>query len=325
MVFRVAPGYELDLSDRISVPIVGTGGDTYAPLAPRQRSTLISAIQERYQFPSPQEELDRAFWHYLRDWKLNGLGVGAKRHEAIVKREFAIDPAIEIRGGPIDWTPTGAMCNAMRMLHAVSTAFLREHFGAELTVYRGLSHETPQIMQSLLADPSVSTVCPDQSVLSNYSTSKNGAAYFSRLVTRQCLPPSDIALAANFLFAYDAYSFERHSREIDTREAILSPNAELRVRNDREYPYEVSDLYVAVGDPTTAAGVTLQPLSSILSSLTSLTPEEHAALGTVFQTCIDALPTDQQQISSPLPLADWERAFRRECGISPPEISSLTI
>lgn len=324
MDFRVAPRYELDLSDRSSVQIVGTGGDTYAPLAPRQRSTLVEAIQDQYQFPSPQDDLDQAFWHYLRDWKLNGLGVGAKRHEAIVKEEFDVDPEIEIRGGPIDWTPTQAMGNAMRILHEISTAFLWDHFGSELTVYRGLSHEAPQIVQSLLAEPSLSTVHPDQSVLSNYSTSKNGAAYFSRLVTQQRLVPSDIALAANFLFAYDAEPLEQESTEIDTRDEILSPNAELRIRNDRDYPYEVSDLYLAVGDPTTAAGVTLRPLSTILGSLTSLTMAEHAALGAVFQTCVDAFPGNQLQISSPLPLAAWERAFRTECGVSPPQISSLT-
>lgn len=294
--FGLVPDITLDVSATTTLDVMGAPGDTYPTLVDSEQEKLEETLVSLYD--DAESVLDR-----IRNWKYGSGDYQAIRHEKVFKEELGINAPLR---KPTNWNPSGEEKNTARILHDLSTEIIARTLGSSFTLYRGLSFEHPYLLRDVLESDSDQTdYTPQPSVLSNYTHSEKGAAYFCPLVVeKEQVEPSHVALAANYLFKYS----DSRDKDYTDSNGIVSPNGELRIRGDREHPLREDELIVLIGDTEIPRQPTEKPLVDFIEQCPDFVDEEHE----VMRGFVEEMAGREISISDPdarIQLQEWAEAY----------------
>lgn len=239
----------IDLSNTVSVTS-RHAGFSYRCLHDHEQYQIKRELRQSYQDGS--DVLDR-----VKGWKYANDTMDAFKHEATVKA--ALGDSTSNRGS-ITWQPSQSEQDAFLEVHGLSKALCRRRFGSSFFAYRGLNYESPFVLTEILENGTNAGYDPEPTVLSNYTTSWQEATGFSPLIAEKRVTPSDVALAANYIFLY-----MDPGKQASNPSGVFSPNGELRIRDAQTRPFRSSDLYVTTGSSNQPASITVQPLHNFMS------------------------------------------------------------
>lgn len=296
--YRLPSGYELNFDESRSISILNTPHDTYCAISEHQQTLLEDEIRDTYEEGENVLEQNRS-------WKYDASSILPIRHEQLYQDVLNIRTPIR---GDVIGKPSEEEKEVASLLHDISHELLSYRYENQVTLYRGVGYEGPYLLESIFNQPNQSEhIPPDErlSALSNYTCSLRGAAGFYRLVVKQnSVPVSDIALASNYLFIYG----EGPDVNMYNEQGLYSPNGEVRVRGDSEYPVDEENLLVVVSDPGYNESIDVLPIREFAQGARDFSDDEHA----IMETFVDDMGnrdikiTNEESISF---LEEWEEEF----------------
>lgn len=299
-IYQLDSGLTVDFRDSREISILGGSGATYNPISKAQQNQLEEEIKSEYN--KGAEVLQQN-----RQWKSDSSTVIAARHEEVFRQALEITPPNRNR---ITYSPTEEQKRAAKDLHRLSVNLLEHQYGETISLYRGVRYESPWILESILNNPDRTLHSPPDeklSSLTNYSSNLNGAAHFHKLILRQeSVSPSNIAIASNYLFVYE----EGPDEEMYNKNGIYSPNGEVRVRGDEEYPIDETDVFIAISDPTEENSLKKISVRAFLESASKISRREHLVMEKILTPMAKAETEITNEDSQEL-LRNWESAYNK--------------
>ena len=305
MSYQLPSGEDIPFDRTMSVDILGSPRETYQSLKFPIRDRLWDGIINS--FTDGFDVLSR-----IRSWKQSNGDIDASRHEIVFKQALSI--AAPARGTSTPSSVSDSQVRAARELHEISIEFVEHLFGSAFPVYRGIYFELPFLVESLLNNPSRSHHYAPQSVVSNYSSSREGASFFSRLIVERTVNPSDIVLATNNLFVFRENEMGLTDSEANhwvNNQGYFSPNGELQINGDIEYPVRGSKLSVVVGRINCAGSLRFVPASQFFADFNQFDTEMHKTMWSFVQI-IDKSDTMMRDTVAINRLRDWQRSHAQD-------------
>lgn len=302
-------GVTIDLSNTVAVSAFNVPAFQYECLADPERRKIRQSLRSRHADAS--RVLDR-----VKSWKYDSSNLAAMEHEATAK---AITGDTSPIRGPSAHQPTQSERDTLKDLYDLSIELCRHRFGPAFWIYRGLGYESAFLLEEVLQNGTQSTYDPPRSVLSNYSTSYLEAAGFIPLVAATEVVPSDVLLAANYLFVW-ADPGHRYA----TPMGWISPNGELRVRDAVTRPFDSRELHVVTGDPSNPSTVSAEPFNSFMSKFPDqFSTVDHEVMYRLLGTVADEPSVSITGGGSRAELRRWIRACHTATGRSRSDLNSL--
>lgn len=295
----------VDIGNTQTIQVMNVPGETYEALAQSEQRTLKADIRSTY--PNGDTVLDR-----IESWKKVPNNAPADRHERVYKDLLTITVGTR---GDTGYSPKPDELQIATRLHDLSKDVLVRRLGNQFTIYRGPGYEEPYLVMELLEDPTASTVTipsHEQSALSNYTSVRRRAACYSPLLlTQSGVHPEDVALAANYIFVFT--DPDADDEMLDQQDRV-SPDAELRVRGDREYPVRTDQLSIIVGDPTTQGAWNEVSATDFVQKCPNYSHREHEVMRELMEnlaTNDDVNITDQQAKTR---VRNWKSQYEQDTG-----------
>jgi hypothetical protein len=149
------------------------------------------------------EDAANEFNERVTSWKANSYNDDAQTHERAFARAFDLEG--DIRNGELDGDdPTREQVTAARAYGELSQQFIRDNFGEEVEVERGLAEfGMGQLIATWANDPEQEDIDFNLSAMSNFSTDDDVAEEFTErnqtAKVSQTIPADDVVAATDFV------------------------------------------------------------------------------------------------------------------------------
>jgi len=184
------------------------------------------------------------FFNKISSWKGSSYSDFAQSHEKAFKTAFDLEA--DVRNGELDGDdPTREQVTAARAYGELSQQFIRDNFGDEVEVERGLAEfGMGQLIATWANDPEQEDIDFNLSAMSNFSTDDDVAEEFTErkqtAKVSQTIPADDVVAATDFVSDHDQrdeaeLSIAGGGRSVDTS------NIEFAVSGDT-LPTDVSEM-----------------------------------------------------------------------------------
>lgn len=279
---------ELEYTDVTTGVASGDGpGREYPALSSESQSAVLDDLAEEF-----GRDVLNSVLGPLWDWKRSSYGNYAKTHELLYRKQFDVDAPLR-NGDLCSVSPTDTQREIAQRLSDLSRAFLRDVYGKELTVFRGVTRGAPPFLAELLAQPERDAHPISTTAVTNFTTDVRVATEYGLFVLEQTVDVEDVLLAPDFVL------------KCTRNGEVVFRDAELRVRGDR---FDSVDRNAALFPST------LEPIYRAIQFPETLTPAEHEEFATLVRELAnrDAAITDRRGEAE---LWEWFDAMQQVHGI----------
>jgi hypothetical protein len=153
------------------------------------------------------EEATNKFNERVTSWKANSYNDDAQTHERAFAQAFDLEG--DVRNGELDGEePTREQVTAARAYGELSQQFIRDNFGDEVEVERGLAEfGMGQLVATWANNPEQQDIDFNLSAMSNFSTDEETAEEFTKrnqtAKVSQTIPADDVIAATDFVSDHD--------------------------------------------------------------------------------------------------------------------------
>ena len=187
---------------------------TYEILHRSERERFREALKSNFSEAAVTDFVDLSY-----DWKEGSYSDAGQTLERIFDQALDID-CNERNGSLNGREPRENEVDIAKHYYLLSSEYLQDHFGEEISIYRGIGHEVAQIAVELLDNYGQEEHELILSKLDNFSTDRLTAEEYGLLIIACEAEISSVALAADYVIPYK-------------RESIMTKSeAELRIRGD---------------------------------------------------------------------------------------------
>lgn len=279
-------------------------GGTFPSLAHEEQIKLAHCLRDDYD--SGEVILD-----YVENWKKGADNTIAGWLEHIFGKATKVNPKIDTRADnshPLNRDEV----KVAEELHDLSVKVLNNVFGSSITIYRGYGHELPEILQEACKSPASQNINisdSSKSKLSCFSINREAAVEnYSRLIlVKEDIRTDHIALAPDFIFGFG------DSTNSDSTDILgtLSPDGEVLLKGDEEFPAKFSQFKIAVGN---SGNYNFVPLKDFITSIPNLNKDEHQAMREIVEELAYKHESSISNNNTKLCLNDWATKYKKDTG-----------